>query len=30
MVKQFGGLNLLCVPIVQRTDGKMNNKPVFI
>ena len=29
MVKQFGGVNMLCVPIAQRTDGAMKNKPIF-
>ena len=29
MVKQFGGLYLLCVCTAQRTYGVMKNKPVF-
>ena len=29
MVKQFGGLYLLFVCMAQRTDGVLNNKPVF-
>ena len=29
MVKQFGGLNLFCVPIAKRTDSVRNNKPFF-
>ena len=29
MVKQFGRVNLLCVPIAQITDGVMKNKPFF-
>ena len=29
MVKQFNGLCLLCVPIAQRTNYAMKNKPVF-
>ena len=29
MMKQFGAVYLLCVHMAQRTDGVMNNKPVF-
>ena len=28
-MKQFGGVYLLCVRMAQRTDGAMNNKPIF-
>ena len=30
MVKRIGGVNILSVTISQRTDGAMNNKPVFL
>ena len=29
MVKWIGGLNILFVPIAQRTNGVINNIPVF-
>ena len=29
MMKKIGAVYLLCVSMAQRTDGVMNNKPVF-
>ena len=29
MVKTFDGVNMLYVPIAQRTDGVMKNRPFF-
>ena len=30
MLKQFGGVNMLWVPIAHRTGCVMKNKPVFL